>query len=507
MKEIKQKKDIKFAKVTNDEISNDPFLKRILDRAEGKTVNPIDPITGEVTETDRPSLAESTKKTEEPVTLTPIEHSCNGITVTKEKNESLSLQKIYQWASNLTTEQKEETYSWTPDALMLRQRLLNLKGCFIAVIGFQGIGKTALRQALYKVLANNDKKVLSLKWTKNSLKNIISDITKEKFNEDIATFTLGKLFDRFNRVDALSTWATICKKAGLNKNVSYSLQKFQVGYSDLTKQEEKELRIEIAKVFPVLFKLLTVEERESFKRDNVLSIVQLSHTILIDLPDYSRQNINQLTKDLNDVGEFWENYVLYDTDNIYYGQRPNVVLFFQKELFKGHFLLGKMDTFEIKPFQPAQFVEIMQVQVGTIEPFTREALLYLGSLSRGIFRRFKKYVRICLEEAIQHGCNSLTVTYAKNWISFEQLEKDMELELMTVFPKRKELRKASVILLQLLREKGELTQQNIAETVFDNAKMKCSRVLDKLEAWNYIERTWVSTREAHIKKVKLKESV
>ena len=94
---------------------------------------------------------------------------------------------------------------------------------------------------------------------------------------------------------------------------------------------------------------------------------------------------------------------------------------------------------------------------------------------------------------------------AKQWIGLEQLERDLELELLDVFPKQKELRKSSVILLQLLNERKAIPQNEIAETVFDGNKMKCSRVLEKLEAWNYIVREWESTGEAHRKIVKLKE--
>lgn len=538
------KKTTEKTEVSEQEIEEEPFLKRILDRAEGKKVMPINEVTGEVktlqnekpfeTECEPLSLAEAMKKAEDEVTestikkmekhkakmetqeimdeaieltsipTTPKDHSCNTITHTKEKNEILSLEKIYQWSSNLTAEQKEEKYSWNPDTLMLRNRLMSLKGCFIACIGFQGSGKTALKQALFSALYNANKKVLSIKWGKKCLDRVMRDQDYE-VNEVQMSFALQKLFDRYHTDSTLFTWSRICRKAGLKDNISYVLNDFMFGKKESDSEEEENKR-EVRKVFPSLFKLLTPEERRRSMQDNIVDVIQPSHTILIDLPDYSRQNINQLAKDLNDIGEFWENYILYNPEGLY-EQRPNIVLFFQKELFKGHFLLGKMDTFEIKPLQPTQFLEIMSVQIGTIDPFTKKALLYLGSLSRGIFRRFKKYVRICLEQSIQHGCNSITVANTKQWISFEQLEKDMELELMTIFPKQKESRKASVKVLQLLREKGAILQADITKTVFENQKMKCSRILDKLEAWDYIERTWISTGEAHGKQIKLKESL
>jgi predicted transcriptional regulator len=110
-----------------------------------------------------------------------------------------------------------------------------------------------------------------------------------------------------------------------------------------------------------------------------------------------------------------------------------------------------------------------------------------------------------LEKALQHGCFSISPDLAKQWIGLEQLEKDMELELMDIFPREKELRRLSVTVLQLLNEKKAIPQNDLAEEVFDGNKVKCSRVLDKLEAWGYILREWESTEEARRKIVKFRE--
>jgi hypothetical protein len=153
---------------------------------------------------------------------------------------------------------------------------------------------------------------------------------------------------------------------------------------------------------------------------------------------------------------------------------------------------------------PQLLIAVLKQNCGSIEPFTVETLEYLGRLSRGIIRRFKKYVKICLEKSLEHGCFSISPDLAKQWIGLEQLEKDMELELMDIFPREKELRRLSVTLLQFLNE-GAIPQNDLAEEVFDGNKVKCSRVLDKLEAWGYILREWESTEEARRKIVKLRE--
>ena len=463
----------------------DVLEQRILDRAEGKPVKSIDEITGEIIE-DLPIK----KKREN-------HHSRNTITPLKQK-----FSKLYQWSNYLATEQQEEPYVWNFETQQLLSRLSTVKGCFIAIIGLQGVGKTALKQALETNLLNKKKQtVLSFKWnkkfrTKEYMENL--EIGSDKYEADNILETLST---RFDRGSLLSTWVFICKKAGLKPELGYTIKDFY-----RHKNVEPRVLLEVLHMLPQLKKLLSKEDKQEFHRGLWLDKIQTTDTILIDLPDYSRDNLNQLTKDLRDIGEFWENYVVYDPDGIY-KQKPNVVLFFQKELFYGHFLLGKLDVFELKPLTPNELKTVMLQNGGSIEPFTEEAVLYIGSLSRGIIRRFKKYIRICLEKRNQYSCNSITPLLVKKWITLEQLEKDMELELMTVFPKQKELRKQSVILLQLLREKNELTQPQITEQVFNNAKMKCSRVLDKLEAWNYIQRSWGSTKEARVKIVKLKESV
>lgn len=83
----------------------------------------------------------------------------------------------------------------------------------------------------------------------------------------------------------------------------------------------------------------------------------------------------------------------------------------------------------------------------------------------------------------------ITLKDVKEGIRPTQMVVDMELELMNVFPKEKENRVLTVKLLSLLRE-GSMTQTDITEQLFDNAKMRASRVLGKLESWDYIKRKY-----------------
>ena len=416
---------------------------------------------------------ETQEAIEKPVSQTSSD-SCNTITPNSEK-----FSKLYQWCIRLTTEQGEENYGWTLETQQLAKRLESTTGNLIAVIGLQGTGKTALKQALWGQLLNVNKRVLCFKW--KVLSPDVLDLEIEPFYLELILTRLLTVYDEFK----------LSRKLGISTE---QIKAFQKG--EIEDSERKQF-------YPLILKHATKEERKEIERSAWLDAVQTKDTILIDFPDYSRENQSKMNRDLDDFSHWWESIILADSDGIY-RQKANVVIFFQKELFSGHFLFGKFDVFELNPINPKLMVDILRVNCGSIEPFLPETLEYIAELSRGVIRRFKKYVKLCLE-SLQHGCNSITVELAKNLISLEQLEKDMELELMDVFPKQKELRRLSVILLQLLRDKGSTPQSEITETIFDNNKMKCSRVLEKLEAWNYIEREWTSMETAHQKVVKLKE--
>jgi len=226
---------------------------------------------------------------------------------------------------------------------------------------------------------------------------------------------------------------------------------------------------------------------QQIRNERFRGMFRTADVLLIDLPDYDRSNITQMRKDLTSIQECWESVFIdhYDHER----QKTSLVVFFQKELFRGHFLMGKLDMYELKPLTPEQLLECYRMNFGSSVPFTDEAIILIGKMSRGIFRRFKKYVRVCLDQ-YPTGSHNITITAenVRDRIGLNQLAADMELELATIFPKEKECRLASVIVLRRLSEEGTLTQSQITEQVFDGAEMKASRVLNRLEAWNYIKR-------------------
>ena len=90
-----------------------------------------------------------------------------------------------------------------------------------------------------------------------------------------------------------------------------------------------------------------------------------------------------------------------------------------------------------------------------IEPFTEDALLTLARMSRGIFRRFLRYITFTLQTLGEHvGEGTIDPSTVKEAVTVERLAEDMELELVELFPKQSDLRLQAVRLLMRLEESG-----------------------------------------------------
>ena len=243
--------------------------------------------------------------------------------------------------------------------------------------------KTALRFALFNEL----EKSISLKWTgrKEVLKQIeFYEDTLEKYSEEWLHVLKNKLGRK-----ALISWVE--KNFGSDKasKVDRILQYGGDPY--------KELGYVFLEAVKYKLGSLGKEKHEEF----LIDILRMFKTVLIDLPDYSKENHAEMFKDLREIQKLWEEIMLPECFDV------NFVLFVQKELFKGNFFYGKVDVYEIRPLTPQQFdfyiknfarefiVDGQKVKYSF--PFENDAFFEIARLSRGIFRRFKKYIRICLE--------------------------------------------------------------------------------------------------------------
>ena len=96
-------------------------------------------------------------------------------------------------------------------------------------------------------------------------------------------------------------------------------------------------------------------------------------------------------RDLDEIYQLWTNLVNSDTS------KPNIVIAIQKEMFRDHFFLDKMEKIEIQPLPPEKMLEAYIKKFGSTYPFTEDALQTISRMSRGIFRRYLRYINLTLD--------------------------------------------------------------------------------------------------------------
>jgi DNA-binding transcriptional ArsR family regulator len=121
-------------------------------------------------------------------------------------------------------------------------------------------------------------------------------------------------------------------------------------------------------------------------------------------------------------------------------------------------------------------------------------------MSRGIFRRFLRYITLALQYSESHSKRIIDTGTVKEAVTVQRLAEDMELELVELFPKQSDLRLQAVRLLMRLEESGPKKQAELAEG-FGLEEYVMSRLLAKLELHRYITRR----REGTDKLVTLRE--
>ena len=224
-------------------------------------------------------------------------------------------------------------------------------------------------------------------------------------------------------------------------------------------------------------------------------LLRSKHTIFIDMPDYSKTDRRLMAKDLEEIYWLWNSLRLSDAT-----PGPNLVIAIQKEMFSGHFFFDKMSMIELKPLQPNQMVEAYVKQFRTTKPFTDDALLTLARMSRGMFRRFLRYISLTLDlwSTKSQPRGQIDTATVKKAVTAERLSEDMELELVELFPKHSDLRLQAVRLLMHLEESGPTRQSRLGE-LLGIEPYTMSRLLAKLELHRYV----VREREGADKTVRL----
>jgi MarR family len=233
--------------------------------------------------------------------------------------------------------------------------------------------------------------------------------------------------------------------------------------------------------------LLPDSKREAIRKEALLAIfeyVDAPNVIVIDTPDYRRKDARLISRDLGELSGFFQELVSHRWEG-------HLVVFIQKELYGGHFFEGKGFRFEIAPFAPEELVRYYQESFGDRYPFTVDAILLVARLSRGVFRRYKRYILLCLEkwetaESSNRG-DDIDANLVRAAVTEDELTKDLELELGKLFPREESTGVAARTISVVAKNPEPVNQKTLAEALGASQDV-IGRILGTLEVNGYIKR-------------------
>jgi hypothetical protein len=399
--------------------------------------------------------------------------------------------QVRVWASLLAGEARGP--AWTRDFYVCPAEVANLAhqidsigGGLIGLVGTQGIGKSSALMALYRGLPGtlcpeNDK--VFFKWRSGqALYEAFLDLKDDSRRSFLTTYLsklVEELYTRYSKLNAQDKE----ELSRFEQGVQYFVQHPSVPYVPPGEYAWAERRLGRGTASEV-------------RRQVWLGMIEYKQVILIDTPDYSKTDKRRMDRDLDEIYWLWNRLVSDGCATI-------LVVAIQREMFRGHFFLDKMQKVELYPIPPEAMTSVYTKRFKTTEPFTEEALLALARKSRGVFRRFLRYITLTLdlwEGEHKAAGDRIGVEVVKRAVTAERLAEDMELELSALFPKHSDLRFQAVQLLTHLEEQGPQRQRELAEFLGIEA-YSLSRLLTKLERGRYVTRT----REATDKIVSLRK--
>ena len=423
-----------------------------------------------------------------------------------EPDNSVSTSEIYSWASQLASESRKLDWvlHWyvLPDAVReIIHKLETMNGGIFGLVGFQGVGKSGALQAIFRSrieqvhrqraegpdakgpVPGHAYRIVLFKWRRESeLFRSLLNGSHEAYESFLSEY-LPELLERSSttRAPAASSRSGLLYKLSLLEEETKALTSRLAAEGDPKFYASGAALEEVGRLERKFDRATLGKLRESAW----LRMLRRSETILIDTPDYSKTDRRVMAKDLQGVYWLWNTFASSSSSSI----PPNIVLAIQKEMFHDHFFFDKMEKVELEPLKPEQMVEAYRKRFKAIEPFTEDALLTLGRMSRGIFRRFLRYIMLTLDlwQTRREHRGRIDTTVVEEAVTVERLAEDMELELVELFPKQSDLRLQAVRLLMHLEESGRKKQTELVEELgMEDYAM--SRLLARLELHRYVAR-------------------
>lgn len=390
-----------------------------------------------------------------------------------------TVDELYSWASQLASESRSPDwvagwYVWPEAVLRVQRQLETMKAGIIGLLGLQGVGKSSALRALHNSTKSES---ILFKWRRHrQLYRSLLDGSHEA-SEDF----LREYWRRLRERPSAKLSSPVPRESDFRKRLLSIEEEMKLVEVDAKILDDPDFRVGQPELESAEAEL-SRDAAGTLQETTWLEMLQDNKTVLIDTPDYSKTDRRLMAKDLQEIYWLWLN--LAKSDNA-----PNIVLAIQKEMFTGHFFFDKMQKIELEPLQPEAMLEAYKRRFASTEPFTGEALVTLARMSRGIFRRFLRYITLTLDlwqtrQEPRQPINSATV---KDAVTVDRLAEDMELELVEVFPKQSDLRIEAVRLLMHLEESGPQKQAELAERL-GMEDYAISRLLAKLELHRYIAR-------------------
>ena len=395
--------------------------------------------------------------------------------MTETSSSVISVAEIRSWANELTSESRgpnwtTRSYVWPDTVRRLARELKDMRGGLIVLVGLQGVGKSSALEAI-----NTDitLKNLEAQLEASEGKNADSDFQQIR---DTLLFKWRRQSELFESL-LLCTQEVSYEFLHRYRTRLQALLKPRFPWSDLELEGRTE-RLNIDWAERRLGKAVVKNLRKCVWLGWLADV----GTILIDTPDYSKTDRRLASKDLDEIYWLWNHLTVSP-------RKPNLIVTIQKEMFGRHYFFDKMTKIELQPLRPEQMLEAYKLRFKATRPFTEDALLLLAKMSRGIFRRFLRYITLTLDkwEAQGESQRPISIEIVKKAITAERMAEDMEPEMQELFPKQNDLRLQAVRMLIHLGESGPVEQSQLAEQL-DIKPYTLSRILAKLELHRYIKR-------------------
>jgi plasmid maintenance system antidote protein VapI len=419
---------------------------------------------------------------------------------------------LYEWASKLTAESTGESitqeYYWTPEAKRILTKLKLTKRGLIGVLGVQGAGKSAAMRSLLDEIGGNDgfdwNHIIAVKVAETGgLRDAFRSQFYDTYYDQVEALVKGEIEERFS-----SDHVFLHKAERLAIRMGDEKMHTQVRWLYRGGGEVK-------RVCDGLRNMLPRHVIHQLEEDALTTLIDRQRLILIDMPDYPKHDRRLIARDLDEIQGLWNRLMSHPdvgkTD-------VTIVVFIQQETFDraDHFLYGKMDLISLMPLTASQLLEAYARKWGSYEPFNEDALQYIGKMSRGVFRRFKRYIGLAVELWMSQNDEAerkIDLERVKEAVTDEEIMRDIDKEFDGIFKKQDHKQKGLLLIRLLTEEKASrerskatgiqrlsdfthsgnpepegMNQTDLAEKL-GLTEMEFSRLVRELEQHGYVKRT------------------